>query len=308
MDYHITFLIAPEHPEFKISKNEFEQIKNANKCLSNLLRLEHNFNLIVENYIDYERDTLTDITEYMVRGKGIDYNDFQSIITNSTKNILNILNACRLYFDQTPHLLNTIFGKDNPIISNFIQLKSSHYDNCLSFRVMEALRNFIQHRGIPIGFIRLSEKVIESQNKNAFSLTSFLQIKEIEFDEKFKRSVYFELAKISDDKIDLKPLMKKYITHIGQLQNSVRESISEQTTEWEDNIREVLEKYFPKNLEKTQEYHLHALLTCHTPSGSEQLIIFPELQAYRQLLEKQNKQLNQLENRFVISDETLLKT
>ena len=77
---------------------------------------------------------------------------------------------------------------------------------------------------------------------------------------------------------------------------------------WENTISTIISKYYPEDLDQSQGFQDHALFTLPNEEGAEQFIIFPELHKYRKFLEQQNSQLDQLENRFIISDLSLIKT
>ena len=74
----------------------------------------------------------------------------RNLIVN--RRLMNLFNACRGYLDHTKHHLNSI---QNPIrLSYFEEFKkyaSEQYDAHLAYRAMEAMRNYAQHAGFPIG-------------------------------------------------------------------------------------------------------------------------------------------------------------
>ena len=63
--------------------------------------------------------------------------------------VQNMLSSIRGYIDTFEHTLSTSYGKDSEILSNFRKEKNSAYDNSKSYRFIELLRNYVQHRGVP---------------------------------------------------------------------------------------------------------------------------------------------------------------
>lgn len=64
-------------------------------------------------------------------------------------NIQNVLSSIRGYIDTFAHTLSESYGKDSEIYESFKTEKSKAYDNSKSYRFIEMLRNYVQHRGVP---------------------------------------------------------------------------------------------------------------------------------------------------------------
>lgn len=161
--------------------------------------------------------------------------------------IVNLLTACRLYLDQIPHHLNNIYGKKS---SNTIDIKKQvceEYDSCLSYRIMEALRNHVQHRGFPIHNCSYHRKRIEHEEKSDFlhTLTPQINIEELESNKKFKKSVLDEM-KILGENIDIKPIVREYIESISTIHDKIRKILSEDIFSWQENIDIAIDKFKTK--------------------------------------------------------------
>ena len=55
----------------------------------------------------------------------------------------------RLIIDQACHDLSSRFGKNSPEFARFKTFKSEVFDSCQGYRVIEGLRNAVQHRDMP---------------------------------------------------------------------------------------------------------------------------------------------------------------
>lgn len=109
---------------------------------------------------------------------------------------------------------------------------------------MEALRNYVQHRGFPIHICSYHTKRIENEGKYQFlyTLTPQINIEELQNNKKFKKSVLQEM-KILGENIDIKPVTRKYIESIGKLHEITRKMLSEDITSWQNNICSVIHKF-----------------------------------------------------------------
>ena len=82
--------------------------------------------------------------------RDLDWRGIQGDIAIITRRLSNLLSAARLYVDQIAQDLHDAFGSQHQV-SNEIKVKlSTEYDARLGYRVMEAVRNMMQHRSLPI--------------------------------------------------------------------------------------------------------------------------------------------------------------
>lgn len=98
------------------------------------------------------------------------------------------------------------------------QKKSQEYDSCLGYRVIEALRNYAQHRGLPVHNLQYNSTFHpDSPNDSSeHSITPSLRVSRLKEEKKFKSSVLKELEAIGD-LIDLKPLVRQYMESLGRI-------------------------------------------------------------------------------------------
>lgn len=80
--------------------------------------------------------------------------------------VQNVLSSMRGYIDGFAHALSEFYGKESAVFKNFKIYKSKAFDNNKSYRFIEALRNYVQHRGFPIDKIRIDL----NENKNSIKL------------------------------------------------------------------------------------------------------------------------------------------
>ena len=114
-----------------------------------MVGIEEKFDLLVENYFDYERELL----ELALRQSLSRDWTWQSMNLDRlaiTEGAANLLSAARLYVDHLEHDLNEALGPDHEVARNAHGPSSARYDASLSYRAMEALRNVAQHHSFPV--------------------------------------------------------------------------------------------------------------------------------------------------------------
>jgi hypothetical protein len=164
MRYGITTLVLGSPGLIEISNQDYENIKQARRILFEALYLEEKFDLLTENYIEYETDLLALSTRYMIF-RDQNYSWFRREQNLISRRVINLLTACRMYLDQSEHHLHNIYNGDSPKLTDLEVEKSFQYDGHLGYRVMEALRNYVQHRGSPIQTIIFDARVIDRDSR-----------------------------------------------------------------------------------------------------------------------------------------------
>ena len=241
MKYILTkHIIGPRDIIF-ISQEEYEICKKARECLLECLHIEEKINVVIENYREFEMMLL----DYTMRSAI--YNEVSWSLLNEERNninrrLANLLTACRLYLDHLIHHLNIIFGQDSEHVAIIRKIISCEYDSEISYRIMEALRNFIQHNGFPITSLTHNHGWNEDRTFIINNIQPFVSIPYLELDKDFKRSVLEEMKAIGDT-IDIRMYVRSYVASLGKIQDRVRDIIHTYSGAWEDRIDSTIQKY-----------------------------------------------------------------
>lgn len=148
MEYGITKRLIGQPNFLEISREKFDEAKVANESLGETLRIEEKFNIILENYREFESELLSLCLNQAIFSNRT-WSSFQNEIHIVNRRVLNLLTTCRLYVDQIPHNINSIY-RDKHSTELVEQKMAQEYDSYLGYRVIEALRNYAQHRGLPV--------------------------------------------------------------------------------------------------------------------------------------------------------------
>src|SRR5947208_13497242 len=99
MTYGLTILAIGNTAFLEITPDEFRQIKTAKLIAMTALAIEEKFEILVENYSEYER-TLLDLTLGKMIRMNFDAVSFAADRQLINRRIANLLMAARLYIDQ----------------------------------------------------------------------------------------------------------------------------------------------------------------------------------------------------------------
>jgi hypothetical protein len=110
------------------------------------------------------------------------------------RRLSNLLSSCRLYFDQIAHLLGETFGTASTEATRVNQERNNAYDQSFAYRFIEALRNFVQHRALPIDNITFRRHRVKRDAGEFWetSLVPCISAATFESHEGFKASVLKE--------------------------------------------------------------------------------------------------------------------
>ncbi|MDQ0874258.1 hypothetical protein QFZ77_002917 [Paenibacillus sp. V4I3] len=280
-----------------ITKEKYLRIIEVKQYLVSMLKVEEKLNLLIENYLELEKDILNVSFNKMISPiYSTDWTLAVSDIHLINRRIINFLTTSKLYLDQISHDIKEL--SSDPSIPLLVEkLRNTEYDNVLGYRVIEALRNYVQHRGLPVHILSLNMSKVGDLSKHV--ITPFLKIDELKKDGKFKATVLKELDQLND-KVDLKQNIRQYINSITKIHSSIRELLSENVQLWDAEFMLIYEE-FNKEYGDTESLGIGEIYL-----GIRRNItyIMKEPIKRRKWLEQKNRELINLESRFVSSELT----
>ncbi len=248
MKYGITDGLASFSEFIEIAKDEYEQIEKARNNLFEGLFIEEKFDLVSENYYEFETELLS-IASRMMIFKDDNYFSMSRERNTISRRIVNLMTACRMYLDSINHHLKSIYGKDLSKVNLIEKEKSNQYDKRIGYRVIEALRNHVQHCGFPIHNAKFSYERVQLENETRLShiVMPILKVKTLEEDGEFKKSVLKELKSIdTKNGIDIRPFIRDYVEGIWEIHETTREIISSDLIIWKEIINNTIDRFQKK--------------------------------------------------------------
>ena len=177
------------------------------------------------------------------------------------------------------------------------KLKNTEYDQLLGYRVIEALRNYVQHRGLPVHLIKFKASKVGELSK--FIINPFLKVSELRKDGKFKVAVLDELEN-EDEKANLKLYIRQYVSSITTIHSAIRDILSEETRKWDNEFQYAYRLYS----EKHGEIESLAIGQIYKGFRTNVIYIMKEPIQRRKWLIQKNVELKNLVSMFVSSEVT----
>ena len=180
------------------------------------------------NYEEFERELITLTLAHMVRG----YPTWSSMFSarqHLVRRLVNLLSTARLYIDQTKHAVSSNapvdFGCTHTQAKETFRVE---YDKSVGYRIMEDLRNYIQHRGEATKGISYPSQIEWGQEGEplwSFRLDLMLDMEALRRDKCFKRRVLQEIELLQPEQRDLILFVRQYVEGLGHAQNQLRKLI-----------------------------------------------------------------------------------
>lgn len=249
MHWYLTRLAIGPFPKFELTRSEFDNIKSAKIGLATILQIEEKYNILKENYAEFEKELL-DIALSHSMFTPIVWSASMEELYAVNRRLANFLTTARLYLDQVSHDLSTLYGSSTSIPCDFKVMTNLEYDNSIGYRVMEALRNYIQHRKLPlvrIGYpswwypkpVAAGETDLPGQIRHV-SVVEF-STKQLREDGGIKAAVLKELEE-KGDLLDVRPFVREYMEALTRIHVGLRAKITADADKWTSLIKSCLER------------------------------------------------------------------
>jgi hypothetical protein len=104
-----------------ITKDEFYKLENAKSGLGECLSIEEKFDIVIENYLEFETTMLSSTARNLILGDQ-DYQSFYLDRGLFNRRLANLLSAGRIYVDHTKQHINRVFkdSSNAPDIITFV--------------------------------------------------------------------------------------------------------------------------------------------------------------------------------------------
>ena len=239
MKYLVTRMGQRGDSAITITKSEYIALKEAKDILSAGLNIEQQYEVLISNYEDFEKEIVSVAIEHMLYVVG----DFRQYHARLNRRIINLLTTSRLYRDQVKQRMKVIIQSSSEKgIDKVEDLFTEKNHKHLEYRFMEQLRNHVQHFDFPVDMLSLSSWV-ENLNQPNMEMPSTVEFasdkKRLRADPQFNKQVIGEI----EDTVDLKQMTRKYVECLSVIQGSIRSLILEKLSEARELIEECINRY-----------------------------------------------------------------
>jgi hypothetical protein len=238
MTFALTRTVFEETLRLPVTDERASAIVTAVHGAVGTLSIEEKFNLLLENFEEFETELLNGALHRSLFQSG-EWSSSIGELHRLNRRLVNLLATARLYVDQIPHSLSQLFGSGSQIGDEFRDLKSREYDAHLGYRVMEALRNYMQHRSLPIHVIahQMSRRDHPTGSLSEHVVTAEIHPAEYREDGKFKGDVLTELGALGE-KVDLPPLVREYVASLARVHSELRTRLTPFEQVWDGVIEQ----------------------------------------------------------------------
>lgn len=300
VDYSMKFLlyrnVLEPHRKVEIDQNKFSELKRAREGLFQILAIEEKYDLVIRNYLSFEK-VINDTSLHGLMITDRSWSDFMEHIQSANLVIMNLLSICRSYIDHLPQHLSCVFLDSSPsIIDSFHTKRRDVYNDFLGYRTLYALRNHVQHSGLPVQSFTMSGAWVDGRAACSHSAVPFLSVTELDKDKSIKKDIIKELKEIGD-KIDLRLLVRQNMSAFSTVHKFVRELIETQTKTWDKVIEENISVFTQQTGEKP--IGLSAFNIDDHENVLEEFSLFEDMIKRREYLESKNRCITNVEKHFI---------
>jgi len=225
MEYRYRAVGRLEHEALSvdIERNRYLEVKNAKATCLYALELEEKLALLLDNFAEYEVELLR-LAESSLIWPNRWFADFMHQRLLLDRRLVNLLTACRLYLDQSDHLVSTIFGKPSMELGAVKAFKNDLHSTRRGYRLMEAVRNHVQHAGTAIHSVTYGSSLSHDHAYVEFTIAPSARVKDFAENPKFSRKVLAELRE-GKEAVDLRGPLRDYVSCLISIHEQVRETI-----------------------------------------------------------------------------------
>lgn len=295
--YYLLIRALGEPRRVAITASRYAEIKTAWANLKHIVNIEEEWSSLIQNYVDLEKGLLDAAVDHMVYSVS-DYHEYQDARLSFSVRLANLLSTCKSYLDHVPHHLNSLSPKAGEKEA-FKKMTNIEFDSRPSYRLMEALRNYAQHRGSPLHGASYGSRSVGGEDSSlmSFSVATQIDVEMLRADPVFKRAV---LEGISETTIPVEPHVRNYIEGIGAIHVAVRDLVADRVSEWMKVVRDAI-KDFQEGADRQKILGLSIADLADDGTWKESVPIVGQMLERIDLLRRRNRTMVNLTRRFVTS-------
>lgn len=284
----------------EIGEPQFRAIIAAQDGFFEALAIEEKFDMVKRNYFIFEQS----IHEIALSGqlyRDYEWSDQVQKLQTLNLHLMNYLSLCRTYVDHVPQHISAVHGDKSNERREFDAATNVEYDNCLGYRVMSALRNYVQHRGFPVHVLRSRSRIKKDSGGDTrwvHSVAPFLSVEKLKQESGLKASILAELDAKGPEH-NLTSLVRSNMSSFGRIHQKVRRGMKPLVIEWERDFIGAQKMCRDKFGEEFQS------VAAFTSEGSEESINRPmvwDVVTRLTFLMARNRELLMLEHAYITGE------
>lgn len=295
-------LVLGKSRDVELSATEFHHLRAARDTLDRALEAEDKFDIVMEDFAELELEFLTLANREMTFGRSA-YAEMADALNTVNRRLLHLMTAARTYVDQLIQDVAFVFGHESPQRAEAEQLFHNAYDSVAGYRVLEALRNYAQHRRLPVHALRFGWSRRPDANLVEYTVEYALDLTRLREDGRFKGAVLTELEGLQaeEDKVLLKPLVRAYVSALGRVHGRVREAMAGRVAECDELSASTVRRFVQETTEDVAHIHAAAIRQRGGRDAGvvDRFTLFSDVSTRRQRLVRKNPANRPLEIQYV---------
>lgn len=216
---------------YEINACQYATLSEALTTVVSAMEIEDLFQVFAQSFLRFEKDLLDvafDYTHANMQGVNEDV-FFDSIRQRFNVNIITILTAYQSYDHQCNRILKRSI---NPPEAQEFNSKASNdiFDTHLSYRICASLRNYAQHRALPLGGFSIGGNDNFDRDNlgnlrkaaSGFNVSPWLSVSKLANSSQCKSVLRRELEGLGYEKIDMKWLIRSFVGAMYQRHAALR--------------------------------------------------------------------------------------
>jgi len=206
----------------QITEQRFKEVRDAKDACLSALEVEEKLALLLDNFFEFEVELLK-LAEQFLLWRDTTHRGMMQDRLLLDRRLVNLLTACRLYLDQVDHVVSGIFGSPSAELEQLKAFKNELYDSSLGYRIMEALRNHVQHAGLLVHIISYDNSKVEGQGHDDWQVvvSPISLVETLSENRKFKKETLTEIKALGP-KLDLRWCTRDYLSCFSRLHERAR--------------------------------------------------------------------------------------
>lgn len=208
----------------EVGRPLFEEAAASNRILIAAWRLEESWHILIDNYAELEKVFLDTAFQDMIRGH-TDFRFFHERRRTYARKLSNFLSSARLYRDGAIDILANFERKPAArtwIVSQYSEQKR----DAVEFEFAEFLRNYAQHKDLPVHGTSFGSSWDKKRDELTFSAQAFVSKKRLLADLPRNSSEGLrDFISNAKDRIEISPVVRIYLERFSKVHLTSRNRI-----------------------------------------------------------------------------------
>jgi len=136
MEYFLSSGVPGKYQSFTIDSDRFLLLKSSSHILSEALTIEEEYEMVISNYIDLEKEAINVSISHMTRYRG--YVDSFNVRRVLNKRFMNLLTSIKLYQDKLASRCVACLPKEEGVRDRVKCLMKTEHNKSFDYRFMDA--------------------------------------------------------------------------------------------------------------------------------------------------------------------------